>query len=302
MLRTVVVTLLVLAAPASAQRQYVHNTVRVEAGGRTGFGFIVGLQGANVLIATAWHTLDGVDGDPSICFAHRPTDCARGQIVHVADAIGALPALDLAIVSAAYPAGLAWRPDAQATKQRGEDVWFIGRSREWYLPDHPGRITSDVFERRLLEYRGLDVAEGVSGAPIVTRSGIVAMHVESEGETARGIAIDAIRERVVEHVRAHWALVPRPQCDERRAQRAALEGRDVAVFFDPARPAAALDAAALLLCVGARVMLQPAAEWTGVGITYPRGELLSARAIQSTLAPLGRLDTALGSTFEVRVR
>ncbi|MGQ0713988.1 MAG: hypothetical protein ACT4PJ_09675 [Gemmatimonadaceae bacterium] len=48
------------------------------------------------------------------------------------------------------------------------------------------------------------MAEGVSGAPIVSRKGIVAMHVESVGEggETRGVDIDAIRSRVVDGLRA----------------------------------------------------------------------------------------------------
>ncbi len=306
-----------LIGPGAALSQtnpasFKSNVARIDAGANTGFGFIVGLADRHLLVATAWHTLRDLSTDTvTVCFAHRGESCALGTIVYVADAIGSQPALDLAIVRTSYPEGLAWRPDALAARPRvGEPVWFIGRSREWYIPNEAGHASAFDAAKQLVSYKGLEVAEGVSGAPIVSATGVVAMHVESVGGDgeARGVDVHAIRQRVLEGLRAQWALVPSAQCAEQSAHARALSGRDVIVHFDSRQPDAGLDAIAKLNCLGARTLPRPVwggETWPGNAITYASGELRAARTVQSVLTPLGRLDTRLGNAqggLEIWVR
>ncbi len=288
------------------------NVARIDAGPRTGFGFIVGLADHDLLIATAWHTLQDLTSDTvTVCFPQRGELCGPGVIAYVADAIGSQPAIDLAIVRTPYPAGLVWRPDALGGKPRtGDAVWFIGRSREWYIPRDPGRVTAFDAAKQLLSYTGLEVAEGVSGAPIVSPNGIVAMHVESVGAggEARGVDIQAIRQRVVEGLRARWLLVSRAQCDKESPHGLVLSGRDIVVHLDGAQPEAGLHALAQLNCLGASAWPRPlgsAERWPGNRITYASGELRLARTVQSLLASLARMETRLGTAeggLEIWVR
>lgn len=307
-----------LAATSAAQAQngalahiasYSPNTVRVEAGGRTGFGFIVGLRGRHVLIATAFHTLDHSDGDgPHVCFAAAGTpSCMNGERIHVADAVGDLPALDLAILAVPYPDGLAWRADALPLERpdSGAPVWFIGRAREWYIPGEPGRFVEYQDAQGLVRYAGLGVAGGVSGAPILTAAGMIAMHVQSEGDggDGYGVAIEAIRTRVERFAGGTWLLVPVADCSVNAAEREALAGRTVAVHIDPARVAPALDAMARLHCAGARALLRPHWEgaWPRNEVSYPPGELRTARAVQALLAGVTRLEARLGEKDQLEV-
>jgi hypothetical protein len=275
------------------------NVVRVVAGGETGFGFIVGLGAGKLLIATAEHTLAGGDASPRICFLDHPEPCPTGSVVYVDDPVPGQPDLDLALIEVAYPAGLVWRPDVMATDPTaGQPVWFIGRDQDWYIPDAPGRIVARE-DTGTVRYAGLALAQGVSGAPIVTEAGIVAMHTDSEGEAGQawGVALDEIRMRVVQRLRGTWALVPRGRCEAQGAYRGVLAGRWFTVHFDGSRPQAALDAMARLRCLGAGTLPRPAwsaAAWTGDGIVYGSGDLRTARTLQAVLAPLGRFDTHLG--------
>ena len=291
------------------------NVARLEADGRSGFGFIVGIGQRELIVATAWHTLEGPEGspptrDPTVCF-EEPHGCAQGELLYVADPIGSEPALDLAFVSAPHPERLEWRPDALGgSSSAGNPVWVIGRASEWYIPRSPGRVVASDPGSLVIQYERLEVAEGVSGAPVVGLRGIVGLHFESAGENsiASGIEIAAVRGRMGNVVGRTWILVPPAECTDHGAEARVLQGRSVAVRFDPNRISAGLEAMALLNCVGARALPRPV--WddeptTDNLVTYGGGDLRAARALQSLLAPLGRLDTALRETevgLEVAIR
>lgn len=317
--RALLGVLLLTAGTANAQNgagegvaKFTQNVVRIEARGRTGFGFIVGLRGRELLIATAFHTLDHADGrTPRVCFAAAGMPaCADGERIHVADAIGGLPALDLAVVAVPYPDGLAWRADALPREPvvSGAPVWFIGRAGEWYVPPRPGHFLGYDEARGLVRYGGLEVAGGVSGAPVLTPAGIIAMHVQSAGDggEAYGVAIDAIRTRVERFAGGTWLLVPAADCQASAVAAEALSGRPITVHMDPTRVTPALDAIARLHCTGARVLPQPLwqGEWPGNEVVYPRGELRNARAVQALLAGVARLEARLkeSSSLEAWVR
>jgi hypothetical protein len=277
------------------------NVVHVRAGAAAGFGFIVGLGEGTVLIATAEHTLDGADGAPRICFLERPNACAEGEVVYVDDprAPGD-PDLDLALIEVAYPDRLPWRPDVMgATPPAGEPAWFIGRNEDWFVPDAPGRILSSDAAGGDLAYTGMAVAAGVSGAPILVRTGIVGMHRESTGgeDESRGVLLDAIRNRVEERLGRQWVLVPRAACPADDGARRILANRWVTVRFPWHRAASAMNAMARLRCVGALPLPRPL--WEGIEgereIVYRTGDLRSARLLQTVLSPLGRIEPRLGS-------
>ncbi len=286
------------SVPAIHPASIKSNVVRIDASGRTGFGFLVGLRASEALIATAWHTLRDVAAAPlSVCFLQGEARCVAGRIAYVADAIGARAALDLVVVAAPYPAGLPWRPDLHVgIPGLNTPVWFIGRSSEWYIPPQPGHITGFDATTQLLSYVGLDVTEGVSGAPLVTADGIAGMHVASVGNSgeARGVALDAIRDRVVSDMQARWLLLPRAQCEKQTAHRAVLAGTVVTVHFSSDRPDAGLAALAQLNCLGAQTIPAPVwsdQPWPGELVLYGSGDLRAARALQSAVSSIVRLDT-----------
>lgn len=305
-------TLIATAHPIAAQDAFVasliDNVVHVRSE-RAGFGFIVGLRPGELLIATARHTLgDTWEPQVQVCFPPRGEQCDSARVAYFADAVGNQPALDLVILAVADPGGIAWRPDAEASANHDDEVWVIGRSTQWWVSPRPGRVIDHDIDARQVVYRDLDVAPGVSGAPVIGRNGIVAMHLQearSEQE-ARGLQLAAIRERVTERVDGAWILVPRATCDDAPPQLRALAGMTVLVHVDPRRPARALEAIAALHCVGARGLPHAVAEGPTVdGIIYRTGDLRTARALQLLLAPLGRIEAHLGETqhdAEIRLR
>ncbi|HEU4560056.1 MAG TPA: hypothetical protein VFS20_19555 [Longimicrobium sp.] len=273
--------------------------------GVTGFGFIAGLGERTVLIATPKHvvkdttvvtiTVDTV----SVCFLGR-MDCTRGPVIYWSDARGSGDAaLDLAVIEVSYPSRLPWRPDVMgATPTAGEPAWFIGRNQTWFLPDTPGRILSSEADSGSLLYTGLQVAEGVSGAPILVTSGIIGMHLESaRSDESRGLLLETIRTRLETRLRRQWVLVPRVTCPEQDGARRVLANRWVVVRFPWYRAAPAMEAMARLRCVGALTLPSPIWE-SSEGereVVYRNGDLRSARVIQTVLASLGRIEPRLGT-------
>jgi hypothetical protein len=293
--------ILACTAQTAAQDAFVaslvDNVVHVRSAG-SGFGFIVGLRPGELLIATARHTLgDSWEPQVQVCFPPRGEQCDSARVAYFADAVGNQPALDLVILAVADPGGLAWRPDAEASAANDDEVWVIGRSTQWWVSPRPGRVIDHDVDARHLVYRDLDVAPGVSGAPIIGRDGIVAMHIQearSEQE-ARGLELAAIRERVTERVDGAWILVPRATCENAPPQLRALAGMTVLVHMDAQRPDRALQTIAALHCLGARGLPHPLAEGPALDqIVYRSGDLRTARALQLLLAPHGRIETRLG--------
>jgi hypothetical protein len=295
-------------APPMPIAHAVPGTVAIRAGAQQGFGFIAGLRRDTVFIATALHVVGALDGDTQVCFAPDASRCARGALAYIADAIGALPALDLAFVAVALPPGVAWRPDVMAPAVRaGDAVRTIGRAGEWYVPPRAGTVVAIDATRGTLEYNGLDVTTGVSGAPVVSSAGIVGMHTQGlGGARAGGIPLTAIRARLERFAPAAWALREPASCVD-VPEGETLRDAPVIVRFLPTGQGAALDAATRLGCIGAAVELVPlrAGEtWPGGGVRYPPGELARARALQGLLTVTGRLPGVLGergTPLEVRI-
>ncbi|MCC6431901.1 MAG: hypothetical protein IT354_13400 [Gemmatimonadaceae bacterium] len=287
------------------------NTLLVRAGAKQGFGFVVGVSNKQMIVATALHTVDHEGGDsPEVCFAPNGERCVKGRLAYAADATGALTALDLAFITIPYPDALPWRTDVWARRtSAGASVRTIGRGSDWYVPARAGRVSAVDLASSLLTYIGLDVTTGVSGAPVVSDAGIVAMHVQELGSPAgaRGITIDAIRQRLELYAPGSWALVHPADCAAHAALRSDMEGRDVVVRFRVAALQTAVTAAAQLSCLGARARLAPAWESSGFSgdeILYRSGELPTVRAIQAVLGSVGRLPGRLSpqsTVLEVRI-
>lgn len=283
------------------------NVVRVEGVAAAGFGFIVGLEHRGLLIATAWHTVrQDADSTPTICFLPEMAGCVRGEVIYVDDPVDATSrGLDLAVIRVAYPEGLRWRPDVEGALPRPDAaVSFIGRGGDWYIPSVTGRAADLDITTGLLRYRGLPVAAGVSGAPVIADDGIVAMHVSSDGEFGRGVPIADIAHRLRERMRARWALVPPDRCMDRGRGTSEFLGITVKVYFPWNRLDRALPAIARLHCLGVAPRAVPVwelGELEAEGVRYPSGGLRMARMLQGALADIAPLDARRGSGAGVEV-
>jgi hypothetical protein len=175
-----------------------------------GFGFVVGEVDGTLYIVTANHVVR------SPASSDRPAQPARNLTVQfyesTADPVAARlrgeslpPPRDLAILEVQKPVGFRWEkasvaPDGSAV--RGTEAWLIGILGTWRVPPTAGRIESDepnidgIFEIELGAVR-----VGSSGAPLVSRQGIVGMVVRDSSATVKALDVRTIRKAI-----ADWHL------------------------------------------------------------------------------------------------
>lgn len=148
---------------------------------RYGFGFITGLRDEEVYIATADHVMRGIGRDAV------PGAVSKRVVLRVfrrtrrtfeATLLGTHDdQIDLTVITARLPENFSWRSDVLPSDPavRRDEVWFIGRDEEWYVPVAPGYINRVSQLGRQIFVDRLDVREGTSGAPVVSSHGIVGM-------------------------------------------------------------------------------------------------------------------------------
>lgn len=81
---------------------------------------------------------------------------------------------------------------------RGDEVWFIGKGREWFIPVRPGFIitAADGIDRKLTADLK-DVQVGTSGAPLFTADGIIGMVIIDDQNQVEAVDINAIKQLVI---------------------------------------------------------------------------------------------------------
>lgn len=198
---------LALALRSNVVRIVAHVVVGEPA--RLGFGFVVGEASGQLYIATANHVVRGdglgeVDKKPTIIFFQDQqgkeisgellgTQLPRGQG-------------DLAVLRVQSPAGYIWRRDvlARAPVGRKDDVWFVGKLGEWYVPTRPGAV-NEIRPSGVIRIDALAISVGTSGAPLISQNGIVGMIVIDAGIFSEATPLEVIR-RAISNANYPWHL------------------------------------------------------------------------------------------------
>lgn len=215
--RRTAIGLVLLVVPlhlASAQsdgeqmaRDLRQNTVRIQAGQRDGFGFIVGERSGYLYIATARHVLtadapDALHTEVNVYFYSDQGTAAKAEMLGP-------HANDLGMVRVPKPRGLSWRKDClpkTGQQARGTPVWFVGRNREWYVPVRSGTIVSDQpSTQSQIEVEYLQVAPGTSGAPLVAGSGFIGI-IQNDSDVGTLVLTSDFIERAFKQVNYPWNL------------------------------------------------------------------------------------------------
>jgi len=105
---------------------------------------------------------------------------------------------DLALIELEKPfEGYVWEKNCYTTAERGENVWFIGRNRDWYVPVKSGIISEQASPSK--PYYKVDISSvqvGTSGAPLFTEKGIIGMITQDDGNEALSLNIEIIKDIV----------------------------------------------------------------------------------------------------------
>src|SRR5262249_10689975 len=111
---------------------------------QTGFGFIVGQQGNQLVVVTADHVVRGEDPGaedkaPLITFFENQGSHTKGKLETVR-----LPKDrgDLAVILVPKPGFISFVTEAidAAPAARGLPVWLVGRAADWDVPAAPGVV------------------------------------------------------------------------------------------------------------------------------------------------------------------
>jgi Trypsin-like peptidase domain len=178
---------------------------------QSGFGFIVGQQGNQLVVITADHVVRGEDPGaedkaPLITFFENQGSQIRGKLETVR-----LPkdSGDLAVILVKNPGFVSLVSEAIDARPatRGLRVWLIGRAGDWNIPASPGVVAQiDSFTQRL-EVEGLAARVGSSGGPLVSAEGIVGMIVMDNDLYTEATPIEPIQTQIRDRWHYPWQLV-----------------------------------------------------------------------------------------------
>jgi len=169
---------------------------------KVGLGFIVGENEKELFIVTANHVVrptspapgESIPESAQIEFLHAQGEYKEAQIIPLHD-----EKFDLAILSVPRPENFEWQKKAigQPKLEPSDKVWTIGRDGSWTPSAVPGSISkSDPLQ---ITTSGLKVMPGHSGAPLISKSGIVGMiYTDETFGNSFAYPLEVIKSRVEE--------------------------------------------------------------------------------------------------------
>jgi len=170
-------------------------------GTMSGLGFIVGERDKELFIVTANHVVRPMDPKPGqsipkvaqVEFMHALGEKIEAQIIKPQGKY------DLAILSVPLPENFKWKKKAIGNPEfeLSDKVWTIDADRAWTVSSEPGSINK--FDPVQITTSGLRVLLGYSGAPLISKSGIIGMlyDVDTQGK-AQAYPMEVIKSQVEE--------------------------------------------------------------------------------------------------------
>lgn len=166
-----------------------------------GFGFVVGERDNQLYVLTANHVVR--KSNPNVSAQSiKATFCAYQAKQYSAELSPIYnQTRDFAVLIVSKPSpDYQWaRESYDPTPERSEQVWFIGRSAECYVP-----ATNGVIEKEDNDIKGKfsviynQVQPGTSGAPLISKQGIVGLITTDSLDGVSAVSLETIRPIVVE--------------------------------------------------------------------------------------------------------
>ncbi|RLC17146.1 MAG: hypothetical protein DRI57_10235, partial [Deltaproteobacteria bacterium] len=199
--------------------RFRNNVVHLSDGEKSGFGFVVAEEDGKLYVATALHVI--VPDDPDIKPDIQVRFYQRQGKVYLAKRLElSHKDIDLALLEVPKPfKSYKWeRKYFHPRARRDDEVWFVGRGRNWYIPTKSGigSVNIESIAGKIhIDMNSVQV--GTSGAPLISEKGIVGMIIEDEGADVIAVDIDSIRRVVTEMWRYPWDMEEFPASDRRIA-------------------------------------------------------------------------------------
>jgi hypothetical protein len=178
-----------------------------------GFGWIIGQDEKQLFIVTADHVVRGEDRMDSpkaidVRLFDDPTDTHSATLSQASS----LNNYDIAVVTIPLPNRQPWLYASMSDEiQIDMPVSFVGKSTEWSIPERAGIISAKASNDQIAD-EGFDfVAQklaldvGTSGAPLISKNGIVGMIVTHSIEGTGIVSIEKIKD-MAEESKINWGL------------------------------------------------------------------------------------------------
>jgi len=182
----------------------------------------VGERYDTLYIVTAEHVVRSSGPDNSITksvyvrFHHDRGVSLQAEILDVPN-----KGADLALIRAPKPAKFKWPENYSycAHYERGESTWFVGRNKQWFVPldAEAGSVrNSQPGKDKIIEVAMRSVRPGTSGAPLITRNGVIGLITEDKGDDVFAVPVQLILE-FVQQYNYPWAIVECSTTDKKQA-------------------------------------------------------------------------------------
>ena len=178
---------LLLTAEKLKPNTVVITTKFANGGSSNGFGFITGEKDGKIYLVTAGHVLHNQEGLKSI-----QVQFYKGLKKYLGKEVAWFKNDDLSLLSLTKPSGLQWQSQyADFSPKAYEAVRFIGHNKDWVSP-LSGEITK-ISNNRINFIIGT-IWPGTSGAPLLTKKGIIGLILESDPNTSYALSLKRIRD------------------------------------------------------------------------------------------------------------
>ncbi len=192
-----------LSAQTKRAESLLPNVVTISAAGQQGFGFITGSRYDKLFVVTAAHIVRDATTEnlPIEIKLYDDYNRYTGRIIR-----NYSPEQDIALLEISKPKYFSWSKACLGQVRIGEDVGFIGRNGNWYIPRGRALGTINSFEQDQIIVDITSVTIGTSGAPLIAKSGIVGMIISADDVEVRAISVDQLRTTLTEEYQYFFAI------------------------------------------------------------------------------------------------
>ncbi|MEL7122614.1 MAG: FISUMP domain-containing protein [Bacteroidota bacterium] len=171
------------------------NVVAISADNENGFGFITGQRANEVYIVTADH-LTINKKLIEVQFQNQSNKVEAEVIFRSYDP-------DLALLKVMNPPRVNWFKNCMGTFKVEDEVGFIGRNGEWYIPKKQALGYIESKQLNQINCFLPTVEFGSSGAPLIHSTGIIGMIVENAQQNATALDLAVIKS-VLQSEQDYW--------------------------------------------------------------------------------------------------